>query len=153
MIRGAAHWARPSARPRRLKPPVSRSTEGFPGPVPESLRGDAQGAVEATGGVLPGDDGGQLDQRIVAEVLPEPIEELVTHILVGQRHRIGILQGQPLHLGEVRARRVIVEREQLFIRDAEGAADGSVDVLSEEAAIDRGDASVDERHQGRVDEP
>jgi hypothetical protein len=37
------------------------------------------------------------------------------------------------------------ERHDLFVRDAEFAADGSVDVLSKLAAVDRGYAPVDER--------
>ena len=42
--------------------------------------------------------------------------------------------------------------EDLLRRDAETAADGSIDILSELAAVQGGDAAVEERPQSGVDE-
>jgi len=43
-----------------------------------------------------------------------------------------------------RAAGVVRERENFFFRDAEFAADRSVDVLSKLAPVERGDAAIDE---------
>src|SRR5215213_2523667 len=70
--------------PRRNRPrhlgwaPSARGAVSSAGRVaPEALGGDAQGPVELAGGVLPGDRLGQLDDRVVVEVLAELREELV----------------------------------------------------------------------------
>src|SRR5947207_8529246 len=66
------------------------------GALPESLRWDAQRSVELAGGVLPGHDLGQLNQRVLVEVGPQPREEIVRDVAVGDRDAVGVLQDQPL---------------------------------------------------------
>jgi len=52
-----------------------------------------------------------------------------------------------------RAAGVVRERENFFFRDAEFAADRSVDVLSKLAPVERGDAAIDEGLQFSIDQP
>jgi hypothetical protein len=65
----------------------------------------------------------------------------------GDRHAVGVFQRQPFHFVVPSTGRVLVQGEELFIRDAEIATDGSVDVLSEVAAVEAGNPAVDERYQ------
>ena len=61
-----------------------------------------------------------------------------------QRDRVGVLEGNPFGGGEMRGFCIGFEREDFFIGDAQGAAHGSVDVLSKYATVERGDAAVDQ---------
>ena len=120
--------------------------------IPETLRWNAQGPVELRGSVFPGDRHRQLHNRVVVVELAEPREESVIDITIAERDRVGILQRNLLRHGEQRARLVLAELEDLLRRDAETAADGSIDILSELAAVQGGDAAVEERPQSGVDE-
>ena len=51
--------------------------------------------VELSRGVLPGDDLGQVDDRVVA-VAGGPARKLIGHLAPGHRHAVGVLQDQPL---------------------------------------------------------
>src|SRR5262249_57892590 len=76
-------------------------------------------------------------------------EHLIVDVSARVRYRIGVLEDHLLCVAEERARRVVAkERLELLRRDAVPAADGSVDVLSELAAVPRGDAPVEQRSQG-----
>src|SRR5919197_6030823 len=121
--------------------------------LPELLRGDAQRPVELARSVLPGDDLGQLDDCVVVVEAAQAREQLVAHVAPGDGHRVRVLQGDALRLRVERAGGVVRERLDLFVRDPELAADRSVDVLSELAAVPSGHAPVDERLQLRVDQP
>jgi hypothetical protein len=56
------------------------------------LRRNAQRAVELAGRVLPGDDLGQLDDRIVVENGTNLREQRVVDVAVGERDRVGVAQ-------------------------------------------------------------
>jgi hypothetical protein len=104
--------------------------------LPEFLRGHAQGAVELAGGILPGDDGRQLYNRVVRVELAQPREQLVRHLAPRDRHRVGVQERDFFGLCVERARRVVRERQDFLVRGSEFAAHGSVDVLSKLAAVD-----------------
>ena len=116
----------------------------FRSPLPELLGRDSQRAVEFAGGVFPGDCHGQLDDLVVVVVLLQLGEEGVVDILIAQRDRVGVLEGNPFGGGEMRGFCIGFEREDFFVGDAQSAAHGSVDVLSKDATVERGDAAVDQ---------
>jgi len=77
--------------------------------LPEPLRGDAEGAVEARGGVLPRDDHRQLRDGVVVVVPLQAREELVVDVAACVRDRVGVLERDLLGVGEEWARRVVAE--------------------------------------------
>jgi hypothetical protein len=85
------------------------------------------------------------------------VEERVVSVVgvaPGQRHRVGVGECHALaRIERTVARYVADDRVQLLVGDSGFAADGSVDVLSEDAAVVRGDAAVDERLQLEIDHP
>jgi len=85
-------------------------------------------------------------------VVQQAGEEVVVDVAVGAGDGVGVGEGEALLLGEERTRGVAVEGEQLLVRDAQVAADGSVDVLSELAAVEGGDPPVDEGDEAGVEE-
>src|SRR6185312_16836358 len=103
--------------------------------LPESLRWDAERPVETRGRVLPRDDHRQLRDRVVVVVPSHPREQLVADVAAGLGHRVGVFERHLLRVAEERAVRVVVERLDLLGRDAVPAAHGSIDVLSELAAV------------------
>src|SRR5262245_6595954 len=106
-------------RPRRVTaaPPSTRSSRprrGGTGAIrlrprapPETLRGHAERPVELAGRVLPGDDRGQLDQRVVVIEPAQPGEELVVHVEIAPRDGVGVLEGGPLRVVVEGARPVL----------------------------------------------
>ena len=72
-------------------------------------------------------------------------EQVVVDVAMRVRDRVGVFERHLLGVGEERALRVVVERLELLGRDAVPAAHGSMDVLSELAAVPRGDATVEQR--------
>jgi hypothetical protein len=74
-------------------------------------------------------------------------EQIVVDVAAGIRDRIGVFERHLLGVAEERALRVVVERLDLFGRDAVPAADGSIRVLSELAAVPPRDATVEQRPQ------
>ena len=108
---------------------------------------DPEGSVELAGAVFPGDRCGQLDDLVVGEVLLDLCEELVTDVLIGDRDSIGVLQGGPFSVVKQRTRFVVRNVENLLGGYAQLATHGSVDVLSEDAAIERCDSPIDQRRE------
>src|SRR5439155_9765476 len=108
---------------------------------------------EFGGSVLPGDDRRQLDEGVVVVVAAESAEQLVRHLASGDGHRVRVLQGEPLGLVVPGTGPVLGEAVDLLRGHAELAAHGSVDVLSELAAVQGGDAAVHESGEATVDPP
>lgn len=112
---------------------------------PQPLRRYAKGSVEFARSVLPSDDFGQLDDCVVSVVLAQAREEFVRDFAARDGHRVGETKRDALRFRVERARLVIVERVYLLACYPNLAADRSVYVLSELAAVDVCDAAVDER--------
>lgn len=121
--------------------------------TPQPLRGHAQRPVELARRVLPGNDRRQLDQCVAVEEPAQPLEELILYVSVAIGHTVGVLQHGSLHLAVERASRIIGQRQDLLVGDAGLAAHGSLEVLSELAAVDHGDPPVDERREPGIDQP
>jgi len=122
-------------------------------PLDKLLRRHAQRAVEFAGGVFPGDSRGEFDDFVWGEVSAEPGEQGVIDFAAGDRHAVGVGEGGALAVVEAVAVRVVREFSELLFRHSEFAAHGGVDVLSEDAAVDRRDAHIDERGELAVDQP
>ena len=120
--------------------------------LPELLRRNAQRAVEFRRRVFPRHDFRQLDDGVVIEALAHAREELVRDFAAGDGHGVCEFEDEAFDVIEERGRFPIREGKQLLVRDAECAADRSVDVLSELAAVEERDAAIDQRHQTRIDE-
>src|SRR5438874_5469525 len=103
--------------------------------LPEPLRWDAERPVEARGGVLPRDDHRQFRDGVIVVMALHAREQLVVDVAARVRDRVGVFERNLLGVGEERAPRVVVERFDLLRREAVPAAHGSIDVLSELAAI------------------
>jgi hypothetical protein len=119
-------------------------------PLPQLLRRNAQGAIEFTRRVFPGDSGRQLHNLIFSEALSHPREEFICNFAPGYGHSIGILKRQAFSLTIEIARCVIGQRINLVIRNSKLTAHGSINVLSKLAAVKKGDAAIDQRSQFRV---
>src|SRR5216684_117195 len=121
--------------------------------LPESLGGNAERAVELAGRVLPGDDLGQLDRCVVVVEAADPREQIVADVTIAERDGVRVLQGHALGLRVERAGRVVAKGQDLLVRHAEPAAHGSIDVLSELAAVQRGDTAIEQGLELAVDQP
>src|ERR1700730_5285581 len=113
--------------------------------LPEPLRWDAERPVEARGRVLPRDDHRQLRDGVVVVVSLHAREKLVVDVAARVRDRVGVFERHLLRVAEERALRIAAERVDLLRRDAVPAAHGSIDVLSELAAVPRGHAPIEQR--------
>src|SRR5215212_4374747 len=89
---------------------VTSSISSIAFPLPESLRGDAQRAVELARSVLPRDRLGQLHDLVVRVELAQPREQLVRHVAPRHRHRVRVTKRDALGFRVERARLVIAER-------------------------------------------
>src|SRR5215207_3455142 len=101
-----------------VPPFITSVTSSIPSvafPLPESLRGDAQRAVEFARGILPRDDFGQLDYLVVVVELAQPREQLVRNFAPGHGHRVRVRERDALGLRVERARLVIAERVDLLV--------------------------------------
>ena len=78
---------------------------------------------------------------------------MVAHLTPGDRYGIGVFERDALGFVVERTAGVIRERQDFFTADAKLAADRSVDVLSELAAVERSDAAINQRLQPRVNQP
>jgi hypothetical protein len=116
---------------------------GASGSLPQSLRRYSQRAIELAGGILPGDDRGQFDQCIVVVSAAKPREEVVVYLTSAEGHAVRVLQGDPLRFVVQRASGIVGQCENLGIGQSQFAADGSVDVLSELAAVQRCDPAIE----------
>jgi hypothetical protein len=77
----------------------------------------------------------------------------VVDVAAGERHRVGVGEcGALARVEGAFVRDITDDGFQLLLRDASLAADGSVDVLSEDAAVVRGDATIDEGLELRIDQ-
>src|SRR5206468_3361890 len=116
--------------------------------LPEPLRRDAERPVETRGCILPRDDHRQLRDGVVIVVPLHAREQLVVDIAARVRDRIGVFERDLLGVAEEWALRIVGEqRLELLRRDTVPAADGSIGVLSELAAVPPGDATVEQRPQ------
>ena len=118
---------------------------------PQLLRFDAQCTIELTGTVLPANRRGQLHNLIVTVALLKAFKELVGHVQVGDRDAVGILQCNFLALLEQIAGGVIRNRQHLFFGEPQFAANGSVDILSEDATIQCRHSTIDQGRQFSVE--
>ncbi len=82
----------------------------------------------------------------------QAVEEGVVYVLIGERHRVSVGEGDTLTLVEERAGGVLGQGEQLLVRDPQLAANGSVDILSELAAVDLRHPPIEHRLQAVVDQ-
>jgi hypothetical protein len=121
------------------------------GRLPEPRGGHAERPAEARARVLPRDQHRELRDLLLVVVLAHPREQRIVDVARGVRHRVGVLERHALGRVEERALRVVVQRVQLLRRDPELAAYGSIDVLSELAAVPPRDAAVDQPLELRVD--
>ena len=119
---------------------------------PQVLRRYAQGPVELARRVLPGYGSSELHQGVLFKDEAQAREEIVVHVLVGNGHALGVLQGHALLLLVQRARGVLVHGEYLLVGNPQVAAHGSVYVLSEFAAVYGSDSPVNEGDEPGVDE-
>ena len=94
----------------------------------------------------------QLDDCVIVEVFAYARRKLVRDLAAGDGHGVGEREDEALDVIEERRCFPIRQRQQLLVWDAEGAADRSVDVLSELAAVEEGHASIDHRHEARIDQ-
>jgi hypothetical protein len=88
----------PVATPGRARRLIAPNAKLLPGCCPELLRRNPKRAIELCRGVLPGDDLGQLHQRIFLEQRTHARKKLVGNISSRDRHRVRILQRTLLFL-------------------------------------------------------
>ncbi len=74
-------------------------------------------------------------------------KQLVTHIQRGDRNVVGVLEGDLLTVIEKGARLIVRDIENLLDGDAQPAAHGSVNVLSEDASIQSRHSTIDQSRQ------
>jgi hypothetical protein len=120
---------------------------------PELLRRHAEGTVEFARRVLPSDDGRQFNDLVFTIKTLQAREQFVAHLTPGDRHGVGVFERDALGFVVERTVGIIRERQNFLTADAKLAADRSVDVLSELAAVDRSDAAINQRLQPPVNQP
>src|SRR6185437_14324595 len=113
----------------------------------EPLRPDAERRVELAAEVFERDRRGQLDDLRLGEMRLKACEEVVVDVLAGRGHALGVIERHPLLFTEPRA--VAPVRRIPYFRLAVICFQLTVgiDVDSERAAVDRGDAEIDEGQQ------
>jgi len=119
--------------------------------VPESLRWHTKGAIELARGILPGDSRRQLDDLVVVEVLLHSAEELVVNVAVGEGDGVGVFEGGPIRVSVMGTVRVVLQVEDLPVGRSQFAADRSVEVISEDAAVEHRHPSIDQRRQDGIE--
>ena len=120
-------------------------------PLPQLLRRHAQGAIEFTRCVFPGDRGRQLHQRVLIEEFAQSLKKFITDVACRDCHSVGEFKHQAFLLSEEVAVRIIFYGFNLVVRNTELAAHGSIYVLSKLAPVEECDAPIDQRSQTRVD--
>src|SRR5262249_23053333 len=93
----------------------------------------------------------QLDQLWFREVAAEALPQLVADTLAGDRHLLGVLERRALHWSEQLAVAPGRHLTDLLVARARVHPPGCIDVDSERAAVDEGDAQVHEREQRRFE--
>src|SRR6266581_2208886 len=122
-------------------------------PGREAVGLDAQRAVEARAEVLERRLRRQLDDLALREVPPQLRELRLAHVAGRDGHHLGVGDRRALALREARVIRVAFDRLELVVRDTLSPAHGSIDVHSEDAADEGGDAQVDELAERGLDRP
>jgi hypothetical protein len=86
----------------------------------------------------------------------QPLEQCVVHVVriaACQRHCVGVGERHTLaRIERTVARELADDGVELLVRESSFAADGSVDVLSEETPVVRGNPAIDERLELHVDQ-
>ncbi len=107
------------------------------------LRVHSEGPIESGGRVLPGDHFGEFDDFFGTELRGDSSEQRVIHISHG--HGVGVVQrGQLSAVEPVSIERHDDNRIEFGLTEPLGAADRSVDVLSEHAADSSRHATIDQ---------
>ena len=118
-------------------------------PLPQLLRRHAQGAIELTRCVFPGDCGGQLHQSIFIEESAQALKKFITDVMSRDCHGIGEFERQAFLLSKEVAVRIIFDGFNLVVGNSELAAHGSIYILSKLATVEEGDAPIDQCSQTR----
>lgn len=104
----------------------------------EAFGGDVERAVETRAGVFPGDDGRELDELALGELLAQRGVEIVGDVRWRAGKRGGEVQDEFLLFVEVRAGLELRDVVKLPFRDSGFSADGRVDIDSKGTADHEG---------------
>ena len=94
------------------------------------LRWDAQGAIEFTGSVFPGDRSRQLYQCILIVKSAQSREKFVADLATRYCHSVGKLERGAFGFGKQVIVCVVSEAFDLVVGNSQAAAHGSINVLS-----------------------
>ena len=119
-------------------------------PLPQLLRRHAQSAIELTGGVFPGDRGCQLHQSVLIEKFAQSLKEFIADVASRNCHSVGEFKRKAFRLSVEVTVRVIGDGVNLVVGNSELAAHGSIYVLSKLAAVEKGNAPIEQCAQTRV---
>jgi len=112
--------------------------------LPEVLRCYPERPVEFTRGIFPGNNRSQFDYCCLIKMCSEFSEQRFADILIRQRDRVCVTQGNTLNRAEQTGIGIFVDSGDLFGADTQFAAHGSIDITSEQAAIERCYSAVDQ---------
>ena len=115
----------------------------------EAFGGDVESAVETRAGVFPGDDGGELDELPLGELLAQRGVEFVGDVRWRAGKRGGEVQDEFFLFVEVRAGLELRDVVKLLLSDSGFSADGRVDIDSKGTADHEGGFELRELLQGR----
>ena len=79
-------------------------------------------------------------------------KELLTHVKLGECNAVGVLKGNLVSVVEKGTCFIVRKIENLLDGHAQGAAHGSVDVLSEYASIQSGHSTIDQGRQLAIEQ-
>ena len=113
---------------------------------------DAEGVVEASPVILPGDRGSELDQLSLVEVLAKPDKQCLRRFNRSLRHAIGVLQNESLHLGKIQVRTVGWQISNLLSSNSSFSAHGRANVDSKRTAYQGRHAKFSEAFQSCIDQ-
>lgn len=108
--------------------------------------------IEFAGCIFPGDGHGEFDDLWVVKVGLHALEELVVDVTVAIGDRLGVFEGDAFVFAEEITLPPVLDGEQLLIGYAKFATSGSVDIGSEDAAIDLGDAAIEQAREFGIEE-
>src|SRR5437899_3582239 len=118
----------------------------------EPLRLDAERHVELRAEVLERDGRRELDDLRLGEARAHPREQLLGNLAVREGDRLRVLERRLLALVEEVAGEGRADLGDLRLRRTCSHPPGCVDVDSERAPVDQGDAQVDQRQELRGEE-
>jgi hypothetical protein len=113
-------------------------------PIPQVLTRHSQRSIELARGVLPGDRRREFDEFIIAELFAETFEQLIPDVAIAERHRVGVFQREPLAITEQIAPFPVFDRFEFGVVVSQLAADRSLQIGSELAAIEQRYSPVDQ---------